>query len=179
MWSVTSSAHVDTLSTIVDTFVPSVHRLISSPEVRESAPDSIQICEMMGDHSEPSSMLRFNLPKSPEITVYKCHMDCLQKVSTNVERSHRPPWPQPAAHAHASSADSMAGPPTAVGTATEAAGGNWDVCSGPDRSSVWKRPWAPKAACAQSCRVRLPGRIETRPGSTHIRITQISISRRD
>ena len=106
-------------------------------------------------------------------------MDCLQKVSTNVERSHRPPWPQPAAHAHASSADSMAGPPTAVGTATEAVGGNWDVCSGPDRSSVWKRPWAPKAACAQSCRVRLPGRIETRPGSTHIRITQISISRRD
>ena len=70
----------------------------------------------------------------------KCHMDCLQKVSTNVERSHRPPWPQPAAHAHASSADSMAGPPTAVGTATEAVGGNWDVCSGPDRSSVWKRP---------------------------------------
>ena len=103
----------------------------------------------------------------------KCHMDCLQKVSTNVERSHRPPWPQPAAHAHASSADSMAGPPTAVGTATEAVGGNWDVCSGPDRSSVWKRPWAPKAAYAQSCRVRLPGRIETRPGSTHIRITQI------
>ena len=111
---------MDTLSTIVDTFELLVHMIIPSPEVRESAPDSIQICEMMGDHSEPSSMLRFNLPRSPEITVYKCHMDCLQKVSTNVERSRRPPWPQPAAHAHASSADSMAGPPTAVGTATEA-----------------------------------------------------------
>ena len=107
----------------------------------------------------------------PLCTRYRRH--CTNFLVQRSRRSRRPPWPRPAARVHASSADSMAGPPTAVGTATEAVGGNWDVCSGPDRSSVWKRPWAPKAACAQSCRVRLPGRIETRPGSTHIRITQI------
>ena len=87
--SVISSAHVDTLSTIVDTFELLVHMIIPLPEVRESAPASIQICQMMGDHSEPSSMLRFNLPRSPEITVYKCHMDCLQMWSGRIGRHGR------------------------------------------------------------------------------------------
>ena len=121
--------------------------------------------------------MSYNIYMVPLCTRYRRH--CTNFLVQRSRRSRRPPWPRPAARVHASSADIMAGPPVAVGTATEAVGGNRDVCSGPNRSNVWKRPWAPKAACAQSCRLRLPDRIETRPGSIHIRIAQISISRRD
>ena len=73
--------------------------IIPLPEVRESAPASIQICQMMGDHSEPSSMLRFNLPRSPEISeksVYKVlSTNCRQFGSCRVGRHGRSRRPAP------------------------------------------------------------------------------------
>ena len=137
------------------------------------------MCQMMPEHSEPPSMLRFNLPRSPEITEKSVHNDCPQNVhklgSGRVGRHGRGwrPEPMPARQTSWRDRPWPWGPPRkpwgAAGTSAR----------GPGRSSVWQRPWAPKARCAQSCRVRLPGRIGTSPGSIHIRINHISISRRD